>query len=97
MNITKLDDFSEGFKVAPRKAHSISGSSPLTQDERLMKVSKVVKARLENHGVCHVSIFADKDRRNASGQMTKLHRNGVMQLERIGTAKNLIGYKVAEQ
>lgn len=97
MKIKKLDNFGEGFTVTPRKPHSSAETSclPLTHKERSMRVVDVVRSRLEQHGVCHGSVFSEKSRRHALNYMRSIHVSGLMDLERIGTARHCEGYKVA--
>lgn len=100
MKVTKLDSFGEGFRVAPRKPHSASETlgTPLTRAEKSMRVIDVIRNRLDEHGICHVSIFPVKSRRNVADQMRKIQKAGLMQLERMSDASGeVIGYKVITQ
>ena len=98
MKITKLDNFGEGFRVAPRKPHKETRKlgKPLTRAERSMRMFDVCIARLERDGVFYVSRFQDK--RKWLSIMWKLNKTGTMKLERVYDDEGLIiGYKVAEQ
>ncbi|WP_198333665.1 hypothetical protein [Psychrobacter namhaensis] len=100
MKITKLDNFGEGFTVTPRKPHKSDAplGTPLTHTERAMRVTDVVKSRLERYGICHAAIFTGKARRNALNQMWRLNSTGAMQLERVADKSgNIIAYKVIKQ
>lgn len=100
MKITKLDNFGEGFRVAPRKPHRETRTlgRPLTQKEQAMAVTQVVRNRLKKYGECEALIFTGKAHRNALNQMRRIQVSGEMQLERVkNKSGEIIAYKVIKQ
>ncbi|MGM8939531.1 hypothetical protein ACS8E2_12645 [Psychrobacter glaciei] len=83
-----------GFKVAPRKPHSVSEVLPLTQAEKEKTIAKVIKGRFSQYGLCHVSIFPDRSRKNALAQLRKIQQQGLMDIEQITKGKLVIGYRL---
>ena len=101
MKVTQLDNYGEGFRVAPRKPHRETRTlgKPLTREEKKMQMKDVCLDRLEKDGVCYVSCFPTKrKRRSALDGMWRAHRDGKMNLERVFDEQGLIiGYKVIKQ
>lgn len=100
MKITQLDNYGEGFRVAPRKPHSASETlgTPLSRAEKSMRIVDIIRSRLDQHGICHVSIFPVKSRRSALNQMRKMQKIELMQIERMADQSGeVIGYKVISQ
>lgn len=91
MNITKLDDFDEGFKVAPRKAHR----NPVKHDSKFSKghgkTLAIMQDKLQKQSKVSLSEF-DKPQA-AKNAVLQLRFRG-WQIEAIKDGRKAIGYKL---
>ena len=97
MIVTQLDNHSTGFRVAPRKPHTVSEVKPLTREEKTKTQAKIIKGRLSNHGICHLEIFPAQSRKNILAQFRKIQQQQVMNIEPVMVGNFVTAYKVIEQ
>lgn len=94
MMATQLDDHSTGFRVAPRRPHTVNEVKPLTREEKTKTTVKIIKGRLSERGICHLAIFPEKSRKNVLAQFKKIQRQQVMNIEPVMIGNSVIAYRL---
>ena len=91
MKITKLDDFNEGFKVAPRKAHRQPAVKVRTNQRSPNTTLAKVRRDLKKNGVIRVSDYDSESAvKNGIGKLRMLF----WQIEAVKEGRKAVGYKL---